>query len=219
MLAILKQCVLRLFRSPSSIFFVLIFPSLLIFVLGNMLANLDNPDTALGEIKLGYAAAETSGPYAVAEQSFLDALADNESLAISVMGGQADAERAANSGEIDAALWVALPDGITVYEGDDAIKNRAVNLIAQSFARAYAAEATVYMAEVMKMDSPIKSANDDGVDSSSLRLGQAPIGPAPSAGPGSANDMAGGVPDYSLIENGTADMSRSMLDFYAVAMI
>ncbi|GHU62926.1 hypothetical protein AGMMS49983_05320 [Clostridia bacterium] len=198
MLAILKQCLLRLFRSPSSIFFVLIFPSLLIFVLGNMLANLDNPDWTLGEIKLGYAAAAVDAPYEAAQQIFFDALADHEFIDLKRMDGQAAAERAVNSGEIDAALSLSLPDGITVYEGDDAVKNRAVGLIAQSFAREYAAAETVYASVGDDVDSRLHGDDKGGV--------------VPDYGKEGASDS-------SLVESRTAEMSRSMLDYYAVAMI
>lgn len=41
-------------RDRSNVFFFLIFPVLLVFLLGNLLSNLDKAEEAIGEVKIHY---------------------------------------------------------------------------------------------------------------------------------------------------------------------
>ena len=193
MFNVMKCAVLRLLRSPADLFLVLIFPSLLIFVLGNMLANMDNADYAIPEIRLGYTAEQKDSMYLQAQQIFLDALEENDGIKLVEMSSDADAEEAANNGDIDAAIILSLPDDITVYEGDDAIINRAVKLMAQSFVREYTAAETV----ITRPNAAAYFANAEMM----------------------ASEKAKSVHSGSSIESKTADESRNMIDYYAVAMI
>ena len=195
-----------LFPEKSSLFFSLIFPIMMVFVLGNMLSELDNPDTPIGTIRIAYCIEEedpVKAEYdeyeyesvaanmgriaeATAVRAFTDALADNDNIE-TVKVSDLDAARAeVDSGRADAAMIFETPLRISIAEGKDIYKNRAVNLIAQSFARSYAAfKAAAIHNPAIYMEIAEKGMSDF---------------------PGLTADKDLGV-------------KRSMMDFYAVTMI
>ena len=189
-----------LVREKSNLFFVMIFPVMMVFILGNMLAEMDNPDTAIGTINIAYYAEEApevsdSVPLvehmgrvaeSVAVNSFIDALAENEGIEMVKAAGAEAARNEAGSGDIDTAMIFTSPIGIEVSEGDDVYKNRATMLMAQSFARQYAAFKTA------AVESPEVF----------------------------AELASGGIPDFQgLSKDKDLGVSRSMIDYYAVTMI
>ena len=185
------------FREKSSLFFVLIFPIMMVFVLGNMLSELDNPDEPVGTIRIAYC---DEGPAShggmdgsgrsieetAAVRAFAEALAENESIEVTESPDREAARAMVDEGLADAAMVFEAPFGIKVAEGGDIYKNRAAMLMAQSFARTYATFSTV------ASQSPevyIKIASE-------------------------------GMPDFSgLTANKDLGVKRSMIDFYAVTMV
>jgi len=149
-------CSIRgLFRDKSSLFFVIVFPILLVVILGNMLADLDNPDPVIGTIRIAYtvedgvAGADAPGANMagaaerMAIDMFVTALADNDGIELTQAVDAAAARAAVVSGSADAGMIFSTPLSISIAEGEDLYKNRAAVLIAQSFAREYAAYAAV----------------------------------------------------------------------------
>jgi len=200
-------CSLReLFRDRSSLFFVIVFPILLVVILGNMLAELDNPDPVVGTIRIAYtieeAAAGTEARGAMGAEAqgadmtgaaeraaidmFVTALADNDGIELAHAADAEAVRAAAESNAADAGMIFSTPLSISIAEGEDLYKNRAVVLIAQSFAREYAAYAAV-------------AARNPGVF---------------------ADVFAGGTPDFvNLAIDKDLGVDFTMIDFYAVTMI
>jgi ABC-2 type transport system permease protein len=183
-------------RDKSGVFFSFIFPILLVFILGNMLADLDNPDQAIETIRIEYALASglagesAAGPAgerdAAAVSAFIGALGGNESLELRASEDFAAARAAVDAGKSDAALFFETPLHISVYEGADTIKSRAAVMIAQGFSRQYTALA------LLAQTNPQAFAE--------LAVSGLPSGDALSA-------------DKDL------GVTRSMQDYYAVTMI
>jgi len=120
-------------REKSDMFFALVFPIAMVFILGNMLAELDNPDTSIGTIHIAYHYdTETS-----AVRMFIDALAEHDGVTVS------EAANAEEMGDADAMMVFGSPLSISIAEGEDPYKNRAAMLMAQSFSQEYAAYAAV----------------------------------------------------------------------------
>ena len=188
-------------RDKSSLFFNLVFPVLMVFILGNMLQSLDNADSPIGTIKIsyfkeevkaggseGYSIEEHMGQVAeaTAVRSFMDGLAENEGIETAIAASPEAARAMAASGEADAAMIFSSPLSIEVTEGENIYKNRAVVLMAQSFARIYA---TFNAAALHDIDAFLEV-------------------------------MADGVPEFSgLTEDKDLGVNRSMIDYYAVTMV
>ena len=187
----------ELFREKSGLFLTLIFPIMMVAILGSMLAELDNPDTPIGTLRIVYAVDEglrvgSAAPgeagfeSAMAVETFTGALAESDGVELTEAAGPEAAAAAVDAGLADAAMIFEAPLGISVAEGEDIYKNRAVNLIAKGFARTYGTYAAVAM-----------------------------------AAPGYYMEIAAKEPpDFSTL---TADkdlgVERSMMDFYAVTMV
>ena len=187
----------ELFRDKSGLFFALIFPIMMVAVLGNMLAELDNPDAPIGTIRIVYFVDEglqedslsfweEGFEAARAVNAFTSALAENEGLEVTEAEDMDTALAIVEEGLADAAIIFEAPLGIAVAEGEDIYKNRAVDLIAKGFARTYGTYAAVamttsaYYAEIAAKEPPDFS---------------------------------------SLLADKDLGVNRSMMDFYAVTMV
>jgi len=131
-------------REKSDMFFLLVFPILMVFILGNMLADLDNPDNRIGDIDVAYYAEEADAAESAAVSEFVALLSENEKVEIEEAASAKAAKDAVEAGDADAALIFKTPLEIAVAEGKNIYKNRAAMLIAQSFAREYAAYAAIW---------------------------------------------------------------------------
>ncbi|MDR1815950.1 MAG: ABC transporter permease [Clostridiales Family XIII bacterium] len=182
-----KGYLLEYFRDKSALFFSLLFPALLCFILGSMLQSLDNPDEPLGEIRVAAAVETEDEAFGAGVAAFMDGLTDSADVVlVGGVGQGADAARGlVDAGDADAAL--VFSDGeIAVYEGADYLLSNAVRLIAQGFARQYDA---IFVAVTENPESYPQIAAVQEQD-------------------------AGG-----FTERQVSGVNRSMMDFYAVAMI
>ena len=192
----------EMFRDKANLFFILVFPILMVAILGNMLSELDNPDTPIGTIKIaayienpqsssGAAANEHMGLLAesMAVSSFVETLSEHEGIDIVKTSGAEAARTDVKSGTADAAMIFHSPLSLEVTEGTDVYRNRAVMLISQSFSREYSAFKAAALhdpkafTEIMEMNS------------------------------GAIPDMSGLAIDKDL------GVSRTMIDYYAVTMV
>lgn len=144
MFSILRTGLIELVREKSTLFFTLLFPVILVFILGNMLANLDNPEDTIDTIRLAYAVETAGETERAAVRTFLDELSKNDNIELIPIAGDqfADARAAAESGDYAAAMLFGEPLAVTIAEGRDMVKNRAVKLMAQGFSLEYAAIST-----------------------------------------------------------------------------
>ncbi|MDR0936095.1 MAG: ABC transporter permease [Oscillospiraceae bacterium] len=116
MIYIIKKQFLILIRDKGSLFFTVLFPALLVMILGNMLDKLDNPDSVIGDINLQYIGINTKILPKIDGVSFIEA-SSFEAAKIAV---EADAATAA----------VQFSErGIELYQGRDSIKNRALESV------------------------------------------------------------------------------------------
>jgi len=185
-----------LFRDKMAFFFAMIFPIVMTFFLGNMLSNYDNPDSSIDAIGIAWTEGTAGSAESESVAAFMDALKDNDNLKFTGEKNADAAMRAVKDGRCDVAMIFGSPLDITVYEGKDAIKNRAVALIAQSFSREYAAYATAAQADS---------------EAFAQRMAKQTEG------------ATSGLPESKKADDLTEDrdlgVNRSMMDFYAVTMI
>ena len=185
------QSVRQMFRERDSLFFALLFPIILVALLGNMLAELDNPesDSPLGAIRIAcYVEEGQRADEAAAVEAFTSALVDYDGIEIVKVESITAVRAEVDGGGADAALIFEKPLNIATYEGEDLYKNRAVMLMAQSFAREYAA----YKVAALKAPEAFAQASAEG--------GEQWIG-------------------AELVADKDLGVKRSMIDFYAVTTI
>jgi ABC-2 type transport system permease protein len=121
-------------REKTNLFFFLMFPVALVFLLGNLLGSMDNAEETVGQIKIQYLI-ETENPYQVmAIQSFVEAASDGNNLDFEEAQDIASSKQLAGKDEITAAVvFEGDPMKIQVYEGSNHIQNRAVGAMLSSF--------------------------------------------------------------------------------------
>ena len=121
-------------RDKSNLFFFMLFPIALIFLLGNLLISMDKAEDAVGQIKIQYLV-ETTNPYQIAAiQSFVEAASDQNNIAFEKSDNLETSKKLAGLDEITAAVvFSGDPMTIQVYEGTNLIQNRAVSAILNGF--------------------------------------------------------------------------------------
>lgn len=139
MLAIIKKEFLDFLRDPTSLFFCILFPCLLVFLLGSFLQEVEVNENAIGELDIVYS---VGGEQASAShfESFIESLEAD---------GILTAERMTNEDGFSGAIAdgistaVAFDDGeIIVYSGKDSVKSRTVKVIFDTYNQMSASYAT-----------------------------------------------------------------------------
>jgi ABC-2 type transport system permease protein len=136
---IILQQIRGYYRDGSAMFFGLIFPLVMTVCLGNLLANLDNPDSMVGTMKIAYYSENPA-----ATDSFAQILKDTDGIELSTEKSAESAEKKVRDEKADAGMIFAQDMSVKVYEGGDKTKNRTVDAIARGFARESAAYITAY---------------------------------------------------------------------------
>jgi ABC-2 type transport system permease protein len=121
-------------RDKTNLFFFMMFPVILVFLLGNLLTSMDKAEETIGEIKIQYLV-ETQNPYQVmAIQSFIKTAGDGSNLIFEKAKDLESARHMAGKDEITAVVvFTGDPMAIQVYEGTNHTKNRTVGAILNSF--------------------------------------------------------------------------------------
>lgn len=121
-------------REKTNLFFFLLFPVLLVFLLGNLLSSTDKAEDAIGGIKLKYQADITNSFQAAAIEQFIKAAGENPNVTFEQTDDLQSAKDEAGKDEITAVIeFFGNPLKINIYEGTNRIKNRTVNAIISGF--------------------------------------------------------------------------------------
>jgi ABC-2 type transport system permease protein len=196
----MQKSVLDLVRDKSGFIFCMIFPVVLVFILGSMLASLDNADSPIDEIKMEYVLETEDAVDLMAIDEFLSVMGENESISLSKSSDFSSSKVLVDEGKLDAAVVFREPFAVTVAEGSDLTKNRAVRLTMQSFAREYAAIG-VLMSHAQGGDVQSTEIDDQSVI----------------AGDGLQSILGTATGEFSVDKD--LGVNRSMIDYYAVMMI
>jgi ABC-2 type transport system permease protein len=157
MFRVLQRELFDLLRDRSNLFFIILFPSLLVFLLGNLLAFLDNPDVAVGTLEIGYTV-ETEDPATVAGiDTFVKALNETEGITLVKSDDFSAVKTSVNNQKSDAGAVFREPFDIEVYQGLTDVKNRATEMIFRGFARQYSAIAASYEVNPEKAQAAVMS--------------------------------------------------------------
>jgi ABC-2 type transport system permease protein len=122
-------------RDKTNLFFFLLFPVVLIFLLGSLLSSADKAEEAIGTISIHYRI-DTKNEYQKAvAMSFIQEVSNNNKSLLFEETKELDASRElAGRDEITAVVhFTGDPMEIKIYEGRNQVKNRAVNAVMNGF--------------------------------------------------------------------------------------
>lgn len=176
MLHVILNEIRSCFRSGSTLFFSILFPTLCTVILGTLLENVDVADETVGKLNVAYYI-ENGGHYAQPFEEFMLAL-DEEGV---VTAEKINADELDNIAEKYSAAVELNGTEIIIYNGKTAVQNRTVKALVDG----YNQNAGAYMA-VAEKDPQV--------------LGNIKIS------------------DESLVEPKDFGRTRTMMDYYAVAM-
>lgn len=118
-----------LLRDKVTLFFLLFFPLLMIYMLGTFLQNIDVSDYEIGEIQLGV----TVDAEDMAFDSFLKELTRTNDVVLHNDTELSQLLAQVNDSTLNAAVHMDENGEITLYTGTDATKNRAIRIMLESF--------------------------------------------------------------------------------------
>jgi ABC-2 type transport system permease protein len=121
-------------REKSYLFFFILFPVLLVFLLGSLLNETDIAESAIGKLQIEYQN-DTGDPYQVAAiEGFIDAMNQEATVNFRRTENFEKEKEAAGKDEITAVVrFSGNPLKIQVYEGSNRVKNRTVQAILNGF--------------------------------------------------------------------------------------
>ena len=143
MLSIVKRDLLILFRDKGSLFMIVLFPCLLVFILGNLLSNLDNADEAIDPMTIQVVTQTTNPSQMSAIDSFIDSLKDNDEVHMVRCESIDEARELVVGKQASTAVLFTDSGSVEVFQGYDAIQNRAITSIITGFVRQSASMATL----------------------------------------------------------------------------
>lgn len=179
MLAVIIKEIKEFYRAGSQLFFCIFFPSLMVFLLGNLLDNMDISDYEIGEITLGYYSDDGSD---LAEEYF-KSLEKQGILTLKYFGSENEARAEINAGKLTACAEVKA-NNITLLTGNDGIKNRSLTAMTKGFL--YMNQ--TYTACAANIDDPL-----------------------------ALTQLQPSEQEYTIPKG--LGIERSMIDYYAVAMV
>lgn len=123
-------------RDKSNVFFFLIFPIAMVFLLGNLLSSMDNAEEVIGEVKIHYGIETESYVDIMTIREFIRGVEDNKNILFEEIKELDASIRMAGEGNIAAVvIFKNEPMEIHIYEGLDRIKNRTINAMMNGFSQ------------------------------------------------------------------------------------
>ncbi len=121
-------------REKTNLFFFLMFPTVLVFLLGNLLGSMDQAEEAVGEIKIHYLVDTDQEIQSIVIEGFVKALEDEKNISFERTKDLETSKSLAGRDEITAVVeFIGEPMQINIYEGTNHIKNRTVGAIMTGF--------------------------------------------------------------------------------------
>jgi len=214
-------------RDKASMFFVAVFPVLLVFILGTMLASLDNPDSVIKPMTVAYYVDSDNPEVKWTAEAIIGEFDDIDQVNFVASSNPALAKAQLETGELTALVIFKEPLSLEIHEGLSGIQNKAVYSIFTSIARIYGCLASVMSFELL--DGLPSLSDGSAIDllllEQTIQQGTKP-GTTPGTTPGIVSGTTGlSVPDISAAFDGSRvqeknyGVTRTMIDYYAITMI
>lgn len=211
MFSLFKGHQLDLLRDKGTIFFVVVFPTLLVAILGTMLNSFDNPDTKIEPMKIAYFIEGDDVETTATVEAIISEFDDVEQVEFVAGSDRSTVEDQLLKGDLSSYVVFTHPFAIEIHDGTDHLQNRAAHSIFEGVARLHGALSVI-------RGAASKGAGLTG--DASVPLGNARGSEVDEADVSSTQDVDV-APDESLsrVEEKTLGVSRSMIDYYAITMI
>lgn len=161
----MKNIILNQFRafmrSGGGLFFALFFPSLCTFFLGTFLEKIDVSDAAVGEISVAYCTENADAISAAAFEEFILGL-EKDGV---IIAEKISSEQASEVAKNNSAAVVMDGSDITIYCGNNDIKNRTVKALLDSYVQV----SGTYMAAASVDPAALMNIRDTDTDESYVR--------------------------------------------------
>lgn len=148
MLNVILNEIRSCFRSGSTLFFSILFPSLCTFFLGTLLENIEVSDSVVGELNIAYCV-EDGGYSADTFEEFILSL-EEESVISAVKITPTELKNAAE--KYSAAVELNGSE-ITIYNGSNAVQNRTVKALIDGYNQTAAAYMSVALSNPQALGS------------------------------------------------------------------
>lgn len=176
-------------REKSNLFFFLIFPVLLVFLLGNLLSRMDMAEEAIGEVRVHYVVEANEPADILVIEGFIQGITDQENIIFEKSVSLDKSKELVGNDDIAAVILftgyskdTGYPMEIQIYEGSNRIKNRTIGAMMNGFSQISKAVNVV-------------------------------IGSNPNALTNKVDD------EVSFIRQKDLGINRTMLDYYAITML
>ncbi len=121
-------------RDRANLFFFLMFPVILVFLLGNLLHSMDKAEEVIGDIRVHYLVRTDNELHRMAVEGFIKALEDDRNISFQQTADLEASKLMAGRDEITAVvIFAGEPMEINIYEGTNHIKNRTIGAIMNGF--------------------------------------------------------------------------------------
>ena len=121
-------------REKMNWIFFLLFPIVLIFLLGNLLSSMDHAEEAIGDIKIQYLIDTSDMTKQIAIETFIQSVRDENNISFAQIYDLEEAKEEAGNDQVTAVVeFSGDPLGVHIYEGTNQIKNRTVAAIMNGF--------------------------------------------------------------------------------------
>jgi ABC-2 type transport system permease protein len=139
-------------REKSYLFFFILFPVLLIFLLGNLLDETDIAESAIGSLQIEYQL-DTEDPFLMAAiEQFINGMDDTTMISFQPTSDFNQSKQLAGLDEITAAVrFHGTPLRIEIFEGTDRVKNRTVEAILNGFIQNYETASAAYQLDPVSL--------------------------------------------------------------------
>ncbi len=134
MLSIVIKEIREVLRDKTTLFFMIAFPIMLVFFLGNLLANLDSSESPIGELKVHYICEDLSVQDNMVISGFIDEINLGEEISFEQSASLSDSDKLVGEDEISAVIvFSGSPMEIKIHEGRSGIQNKTIYAIMTSF--------------------------------------------------------------------------------------
>jgi ABC-2 type transport system permease protein len=209
-----------LLRDRATLFIILAFPLILVFILGTLLGNLDNPDGKVEPFRLAYVVDSTDATTITTAETVIAQFDEVEQVTFVEYDDLASVAPRLADGEVGVAVVFTEPFAIEIHEGLDPIENRTARVIFEDVARLHGSitVATEALQDAAALQGAAAVAAAQGATEaapSAAATAQA-VEAAPSALP--SFDPAAFMSSVR-VEEKTYGVTRTMMDYYAITMI
>lgn len=149
-------------RDKSNVFFFLIFPILLVFLLGNLLSGLDKAEETIGELRIHYMIETEELMDILPIEGFIKGVSDEQNILFDKTEDLNASKDMVADGKIAATIvFTNNPMEIQIYEGMDRIKNRTISAMINGFSQVNKAVKVIIKSNPMTIMDSMKSVNSD----------------------------------------------------------